>query len=82
MRKNSPRREFLEKNRRETDERDENSERLWPLLLQNYPTDKDTQTIVFRVFHFFFKKGKSIKFFFFDERNTKKQNREKKRTPQ
>ena len=29
-----------------------------------YPTDKDTQTIVFRVFHFFFKKARLLNSFF------------------
>jgi len=74
MRKNSPRREKQERNR----ERDENSERLWPLVLQKSLSDRQGQKkIAFRVFIFFFK-GKSIKFFFL-MRNTKKQNREKKR---
>ena len=78
MRKNSPRREFLEKNRERNRERDENSERLWPLVLQkSLIRQTRTQKIVFRVFHFF-KKGKSIKFFFLI-RNTKKHHREKKR---
>ena len=44
---------FREEQQRETErERDENSERLWPLVLQKpYPTR--TKKIVFKVFIFF-----------------------------
>ena len=49
-RKNSPRIEFLERKQERNRERDENAERLWPLVLP-YPTR--TKKIVFRVFNFF-----------------------------
>lgn len=60
MRKNSPRREKQERNR----ERDENSERLWPLVLQKSLSDRQGQKkIAFRVFIFFLKASLLNSFF-------------------
>jgi len=58
-RKNSPRIEFLERKQQRNRERDENSERLWPLVLRLIRRKKK----LCLGFSFFFK-GKSIKFFF------------------
>ena len=76
MRKNSPRRELKKREKQERNrERDENSERLWPLVLQkSLIRQTRTKNIVFRVFNFF-KKASLLNSF---ERNTKK-HREKKR---
>ena len=49
-------RKFLEKNSREKQrerERDENAERLWPLLVLRKPYPTRTKKIVFKVFIFF-----------------------------
>lgn len=55
MRKNSPRRELKKREKQERNrERDENSERLWPLVLQkSLIRQTRTKNIVFRVFNFF-----------------------------
>ena len=62
-------RKFLEKNSREKRrerERDENSERLWPLLVlqKPYPTRGQKKLCLRCSFIFFFKRRDSIKFFF------------------
>ena len=74
--KEQPRIEFLERKQERNRERDENSERLWPLVLRLIRQGQ--KKIVFRVFIFFLKA--SLLNSFFDEKHKKTKSREK--TPQ